>query len=71
MDFIELIKFIGAIRFHVFKGSEASELPENQSNKQLLSQDKFSQDLFHKANIEQIRNMFGIILNMIQRRNKT
>ena len=37
MDFIELIKFIGAIRFHVFKGSEASELPENQSNKNLLS----------------------------------
>ena len=64
MDFIELIKFIGAIRFHVFKGSEASELPENQSNKQLLSQDKFSQDLFHKANIEQIRNMIGIILKV-------
>ena len=70
MDFIELIKFIGAIRFHVFKGSEASEPPENQSNKKLLSQDKFK-DLFHKSNVEQIRNMIGIILNMIQRRNKT
>ena len=37
IDFIELIKFIGAIRLHVFKGSEASELPENQSNKKLIS----------------------------------
>ena len=36
-DFIELMKFIGAIRFHVFKGSEASELPENQSNKKNYS----------------------------------
>ena len=31
IDFIELIKFIGAMCFHVFKGSEASELPESQS----------------------------------------
>ena len=36
IDFIKLIKFIRAISFHVFKGSEASELPENQSNKKLL-----------------------------------
>ena len=36
IDFIKLIKFIGVISFHVFKGSEASELPENQSNKKLL-----------------------------------
>ena len=70
MDFTELIKFTGAIRFHVFMGSEASELPENQSNKNLLSYDK-SKDLFYKSNIEQIRNMIGIILHMIRRRNKT
>ena len=35
MDFTELIKFTGAKRFHVFMGSEASELAENQSNKKL------------------------------------
>ena len=70
IDFIKLIKFIGAISFHVFKGSEASERPENQSNKKLLLYDKFK-DLFHKSNIEQIHNMTGINLNMIQRRNKT
>ena len=34
---MELIKFIDAICFHVFKGGDASKLPENQSNKKLLS----------------------------------
>ena len=61
---------MGAICFHVFKGSEASELPESQSNKKILLSDKFK-DLFHKSNIEQIRNMIDIMLDVIQWRNKT